>query len=146
MRLNLSADNAARNIQSCICPMALFGSEIAYVGKRHFQKFRSSAAASLVKKTHITSAFLAMTAITHRVDDPFVYAVWSALSFWKRLISTDESCVEVYLNVLVNSSDNPNHAHDPAAALKCCLQPVHWSFSEDGAIIDHLEAFSISFP
>eukprot|EP00438_Fugacium_kawagutii_P025691 Skav203438 [mRNA] locus=scaffold1836:265307:269464:+ [translate_table: standard] len=137
-RLALPLKQAARAIQSTIWPMTLFGCDIVYVGKRHFSRLRSIAAGALLKKTGNTNVHLAFSALTTHVDDPFLYALLKSLCIWRRLLTTDETQRDIYLNALIASSDNPNHAHGPAGALKCYLACVGWSIDEHGDIIDHL--------
>lgn len=64
-KLALKPDEVARLIQSTVWPMALLGTDAVYVGKEHFSRLRSLAAAALTKKTAATSIFLSLSTLSH---------------------------------------------------------------------------------
>lgn len=137
-KMHITMEQAARLIQTTVWPMALYGTEVVYIGKKHFTKLRSLATAALTKKTAVTNNMLAMSTFTHRVQDPFVYAVARALCTWKRLLVTQPEDRNFYLRILCEASSNPCTAYGPAAALKCYLDQFGWEITESGGIQDHL--------
>eukprot|EP00438_Fugacium_kawagutii_P004183 Skav215915 [mRNA] locus=scaffold226:82179:86864:- [translate_table: standard] len=138
-KLNLPIDQAARLIQSTIWPMTLFGTDVVYVGKKHFSKLRSLASAVLVKKTAVTSTYLTMTTLTSRTVDPFVYTVSRAICLWRRLFMLDQCNRGLYVQTLAAATDNPCKAFGPAGALKSYLQVLGWSVNDDASITDHAQ-------
>eukprot|EP00438_Fugacium_kawagutii_P024970 Skav217961 [mRNA] locus=scaffold3450:87992:93123:- [translate_table: standard] len=140
-KLQIPMEQAARLIQSTVWPMALFGSEVVYIGKSHFTKLRSHAAAILTKKTAATSNFLALSMLTRRVTDPFVFAVTRALCLWRRLFAMTKEHRQLFVTTLSLASTNPCSAFGPAATLKCYLQIVGWTVCDDGRIHDHLNRY-----
>eukprot|EP00438_Fugacium_kawagutii_P012851 Skav225689 [mRNA] locus=scaffold2526:48397:52710:+ [translate_table: standard] len=138
-KLRLPLTQSARLIQSTIWPRALYGAEVVYVGKKHFTKLRSHAAAVMMKKTAATSNLLAMEALTHRVRDPFLFAAIRALCLWRRIFALDKENRSMYVAVLRDASDNPHSAYGPASTLKCYLTGIGWCIADDGRIHDHLD-------
>eukprot|EP00438_Fugacium_kawagutii_P023375 Skav205446 [mRNA] locus=scaffold2907:4322:8729:- [translate_table: standard] len=138
-KLNLPLDQAARLIQSTIWPMTLFGTDVVYVGKKHFSKLRSLASAVLVKKTAVTSTYLALTTLTSRTVDPFVYTVSRAICLWRRLFMLDPCNRGLYVQTLATATDNPCKAFGPAGALKSYLLVLGWSVNDDASITDHAQ-------
>eukprot|EP00438_Fugacium_kawagutii_P022909 Skav224171 [mRNA] locus=scaffold2007:382978:386172:+ [translate_table: standard] len=138
-KLDTSMDKRAGLIQSTVWPMALFGTEVVYVGKKHISRLRSLAAAALLKKTSTTSNFMALGALTSRVMDPMVYIATRALCLWRRLLCLDKQNRSLYIQTLVAADSNPCTAYGPASALKCYMNFFGWKVSHDGLIMDHLE-------
>eukprot|EP00438_Fugacium_kawagutii_P018743 Skav223994 [mRNA] locus=scaffold1943:122578:125868:- [translate_table: standard] len=137
-RLPATLKQKALLIQTNVWPSALFGTDITYVGMRHFDTLRSLATSALTTKSMNTCTWLALSALVDEVCDPLMFAIARALFFWKRLLITDSANTEFFSHILGNAGDDPNKAFGPASALRCYLQQIRWSVSMTGEIHDHL--------
>lgn len=129
----------AKLIQSNIWAMAFFGSDIVYIGAKHFNSFRSAVTKALVSKTRSTSTWNACSLLSKYVTDPFLYVLLRTLLTWKRLMMTDRGSHDIFRYVLLQASDDPVHAFGPASILCCYLKLVGWNILADGSISDHME-------
>eukprot|EP00435_Cladocopium_sp_Y103_P036830 s365_g9.t1 len=138
-KLTISIPDKAKLIQSSVWPSAFFGVEGVYVGQKHFSTLRSQATGVLTTKTKATSTLLCLSACHKFVMDPFFFALLRVLLTWRRLMLLDPDNCECFQHILIAATDDPNKAYGPAAALKCYMDNVGWTISDNGFFLDHYQ-------
>ncbi len=136
--LPLSLLDKMSKVQTNILPLAFWGVELVYLGKRHFAGFRTQIVDSTMVKTPATNPIVACSALSDVMLDPFLYVLLRALSMWRRLFLTDRASFDLCKHVLIQASDDAAHAYGPAGALRTYCSILGWYFDEHGNLFDHL--------
>ena len=141
-RLPISIQNKAGIVQTNVWPASLYGTDVTYVGKKHFERLRTSATDAIITKTKMTNTLLPMTVLHESLQDPLVFVILRALNLWRRLLITDFDGADIFMHILGTSAPNPNHAYGPASALHSYLMHLNWKITSQGTFVDH---FGIEF-
>ena len=137
-RLPISIQNKAGIVQTNVWPATLYGTDVTYLGKKHFERLRSAATDAILTKTKMTNTLLPMAILHDSLEDPVVYVILRALYLWRRLLITDPDGAGTYLHILGTCEPNPNQAYGPACALHSYLMQLNWKINSHGVFVDHL--------
>ena len=141
-RLPTSIQDKASIVQTNVWPASLYGTDVTYLGKKHFDRLRTAATDAILTKTKMTNTLLPMAVLHDSLQDPLVYVVLRALNLWRRLLITDFEGANTVMHILGTSSPNPNQAFGPSSALHSYLVHLNWKISSHGLLVDH---FGIEF-
>ena len=135
-KLNLSVPTAAKIIQTAIWTKAFYCTEIALLGKSHFQELRNRAAQVLTHTRQPGVAALAVHLAHSTLVDPEVYVIQQALRSARKLaLRISRSDRQTFYHLASHASSSNGQVRGPASALKGYLERVGWQLNKQGELI-----------
>ena len=119
-------------VQAAIWSLALYGSDLHYLGMHHFHKLRQAVSRCLVGNHQQTNPWLTCLLIGKRLDDPLLHTFLSACRCIRRLSRIDLTVAQAFVqDVLAFSGDIP---FGPASSFAKYLSQLGLSLHISGSI------------
>ena len=130
--LPIPLENKVQRVQAAVWSLALYGSDLHYLGMHHFHKLRQSVSRCLVGNHQQTNSWLTCLLMGKKLDDPSLHTVLSACRCIRRLSRIDSSLAQTFVNdVLAFSGDVP---FGPASSFAKYLSQLGLSLHTSGGI------------
>ena len=135
-KLNLPVPQAAKIIQTAIWSKAFYCTEVALLGRSHFQNLRLGAAQVLTHTRQPGVAALAVHLAHNSLVDPEVFVIGQALRAARKLaLRTSRTDMQTFYWLSSHASSKHSHIRGPASALRGYLERVGWQITQQGQLI-----------
>eukprot|EP00438_Fugacium_kawagutii_P011463 Skav234953 [mRNA] locus=scaffold2817:165851:170123:- [translate_table: standard] len=126
----ITIEQKCKIIQSSVWPAALYGADLHYIGKAHFNQLRRAACDAIIGYRKQANPFLAMILLSKCIMDPHLFAITSACRAIRRLCAID---MEQARNIVkVASVYDGKTTYGPATSLCRYLQIIQVTVDNDG--------------
>eukprot|EP00438_Fugacium_kawagutii_P021779 Skav205465 [mRNA] locus=scaffold4885:270761:274054:+ [translate_table: standard] len=119
-------------IQTSIWPMALYGVDLHFIGKSHFQELRKGVVQIAAGGKHKANPFLACSVLSKTLQDPLLFVLVSAIRVLRRMMTFQPDLVRSILSRAI--AFNGKTTFGPATSLKRYLKTCHLDVCSEGNI------------
>eukprot|EP00438_Fugacium_kawagutii_P000897 Skav225783 [mRNA] locus=scaffold2147:12137:16420:- [translate_table: standard] len=128
----INIDQKCRIIQGSIWPAVLYGVDLHYLGKTHFNQLRRGACDAILGYRKQANPFLAMILLSRHIMDPLLFVITSACRAVRRLYSLDQALATSLTSVAASYVGKTTYG--PATSLARYLDLVGLEVDTEGWI------------